>query len=71
MDFLSPNRIKPLLTSVKLFTVNVLKISNTFHFLFSNKMLVIRASIHKMLVGITNVEDPDQTATEETLKHLR
>ena len=37
------------------------KISNTFLFLFSNKMLVIRAGIHKMLVRIANREDPDQT----------
>ena len=35
-------------------------ISNTFLFLFSNKMLVIRAGIHKMLVRIANREDPDK-----------
>ena len=40
------------------------KISNTFLFLFSNKMLVIRAGIHKMLFRIANREDPDQTASE-------
>ena len=34
------------------------KISNTF--LFSNKMLVTRAGIHKMHVRIANGEDPDQ-----------
>ena len=33
------------------------KISNTF--LFSNKMLVFRVTIHKMLVKIANREDPD------------
>ena len=35
------------------------KISNTFLLLFSNKMLVIRAGIDKMLVRIANREDPD------------
>ena len=32
-----------------------------FSFLFSNKMLVFRAAIHKI---IANRDDPDQTATE-------
>ena len=32
-------------------------------FLFSNKMLVFKAEIHKMLVRIANREDPDQTAS--------
>ena len=31
--------------------------------LFSNKMLVIKARIHEMLVRIANREDPDQTAS--------
>ena len=39
------------------------KILNTFLFLFSNKMLVFRARIHKMLVRIANREDSDQTAS--------
>ena len=39
------------------------KISNTFLFRFSNKMLVIRAGKHKILVRIANREDPDQTAS--------
>ena len=39
------------------------KISNTFLFLFSNKM-VIRAGIHKMVARIANREDPDQTASQ-------
>ena len=39
------------------------KISNTFPILFSNKMLVIKAGIHEMLVRIANREDPDQTAS--------
>ena len=38
-------------------------ISNTFLFLFSNKMLVIRAGNHKMLVRIANKEGFDQTAS--------
>ena len=37
------------------------KISNTFLFPFSNKMLVIGAGFHKMFVRISNREDPDQT----------
>ena len=39
---------------------NVLKLC-TFLFLFSNKMLVIRAGIHKMLVRLANREDYDQS----------
>ena len=35
------------------------KISNTFLFLFSNRMLVIRAGNYKMLVRIANREDSD------------
>ena len=48
-------------------TVNVLKFQNTFLFLFSNKILVIRAGIHKMLVRIANRENPDQTASSESV----
>ena len=36
-------------------------ISNTFLFLFSTKMLVIRDGIHKTFVRTANREDPDQT----------
>ena len=43
--------------------VNVLNFLNTFFVLFSNKMLVIRAMICKMLVRIANSKDPDQTAS--------
>ena len=43
------------------------KISNTFFFLFSNKMLVFRTGIHKKLVRIANREDPDQTASSEAI----
>ena len=35
------------------------KFFNTFLFLFSNKMLVFRAGIHKMLARIVNREDPE------------
>ena len=34
------------------------KISKTFLFLFSNKMLVFMAGIHKMPVRKANIEDP-------------
>ena len=47
-------------------TVNVLKFL-TLHFLFSNKILVVRTRIHEMLVSIANREDPDQTASEEAV----
>ena len=40
-------------------------ILNTLLFLFSNKMLIIRAGIHKMLVMIANREHPDQTASSD------
>ena len=44
------------------------KISNTFLFLFSNKMLVFRAGIHKFLVRVANREEnPDQTASSEAV----
>ena len=43
------------------------KILNAFLFLFSNKMLVFRAGIHKMLVRIANREDPDLTASSEAV----
>ena len=44
--------------------VNILKFQ-TFFFLFSNKMLVFRVGINKLLVRIANREDPDQTASLE------
>ena len=43
------------------------KISNTFLFLFSHKMVMFRAGIHKTLVRIANREDTDQTASEEAV----
>ena len=36
------------------------KISNIFIFLFSTKMLVIRAGIHKKFLKLANREEPDQ-----------
>ena len=38
------------------------KISNTFLILISNKMLIFRAGMDKLLVRIANRGDPDQTA---------
>ena len=38
-----------------------------FLFLFSDKLLVSRAGIHKMLVRIANGEDPDQTQKQSDL----
>ena len=43
------------------------KISNTFVFLFSSKMMVSRSGIHKILVKIAYREYPDQTASEEAV----
>ena len=44
------------------------KISDTtFLTLFSNKMLVIKAGIHRMLVIIANREDPNQAASSEAV----
>ena len=42
-------------------------LSNSFLFLFFNKMLDFRAGILKMLVRIINREDPGQTAYEEAV----
>ena len=41
------------------------KIPNTFFLLFSNKILVIMAGIHRMLVRIANRKDSDQTASSK------
>ena len=40
---------------------------NTFLVLFSNKMLVFRNGVHKILARIANKEDPDQTAYSEAV----
>ena len=44
---------------------SVIKIPNTFPFLFYNEMLIIRTGIHKMLARIANREDTDQTASSD------
>ena len=46
------------------------QILNIFLFLFSNKMLVFRAGIHKMLVRIANREDPDQSWNASVTKSI-
>ena len=43
------------------------QILNTFLFLFSAKIMVIRAGFHKIHVRIANREDPEQTASEEAV----
>ena len=43
------------------------KALNTFLFLFSCKMFVIRDGIQKRLVRIANGGDPDQTASSEAV----
>ena len=43
------------------------KILKTFLVQFSNKILVIKAGIHKMLVRIANREDPDQTSSSKAV----
>ena len=42
------------------------KISNTFRFLFSNNMVVIRAGTHNMLVRKANGKDPDQLLQKQS-----
>ena len=43
------------------------EIANVFLFVFFNRMFVIKAGYHKMLVRIANREDPDQTASSEAV----
>ena len=43
------------------------KVWNFFHFIFTNKMLLNRTGVNKMLVRIANREDPDQTASSEAV----
>ena len=45
------------------------KILNTFHYLFSKKMWVIRVKINKIFVRIANREDSDQTASSDLGLH--
>ena len=46
--------------------INFLKFQ-TLLFLFSNKMVVIRADLRIIIVRIANSEDPDQTASLEVV----
>ena len=46
-------------------TVKILKFRSLFSFCISSKILVSRAGIHKVLVGIANKEDHDQTVSSE------
>ena len=50
--------------TLKQVTINVLKFDTLFSFC-SNKILVITAGVHKMVVRIANREGSDQTASEE------
>ena len=52
---------------IMVFTVNVLNFFKTLFFMFSNKILAIRAGIHKILVRISNRQYPDQTASSEAV----
>ena len=45
----------------------ITKVSNTYLFFFSNKIVTIRAGMSKMLVRIANREDPGQTASAEAV----
>ena len=56
----SASRFPQVYRRVNLLLCKCSKISNIFLFLFLNKMLVIRAGIHKMLVRKANREEPDQ-----------
>ena len=42
-------------------------VKKIFLSLFSNRMLLIKVGNHKMLVRITNREDPDHTASDEAV----
>ena len=64
--FSSFSQLKDVLNNIS-GTVNVSKFSNTFLFMFSNKILVTRAGSHKMLGLIANREDPDQTVSLEAV----
>ena len=49
------------------YKVNVLKFRTFFSSQNTCKMLVFRAVTHKMLVSTANRENPDQTASSETV----
>ena len=61
------NRVPPFRWSASSRYCKCSKISKTFLFLFSNKMLVFGTGIHKFLVRVANWEDPDQTASSEAV----
>ena len=65
--FFFPHHIYPPDVDTDFYTFDFGKCSKKFHFLFSNKMLIIRDRTHKMLVKIANKEDPDQTASSEAI----
>ena len=52
---------------MKLETINYgkcSKILNTSYSFFTNKIMVIKARLNKMLVRVANSEDPDQIASQ-------
>ena len=58
-------------TTVTLYTyTNCSKILNTFLFLISNKKLVFRTGIHKLLVRISIKEDSEQTLSLDRSFHF-
>ena len=57
-------RYLPLINERDIFESGKYNIKCCFFSLFSTKSVVIRSLIHKMLVRITNSEDPDQAAPE-------
>ena len=54
-------------TLIFLFGLTMVNVQKSELFLFPNKMYVIGAGIHKMLVIMANREDPDQTASLEAV----
>ena len=47
--------------------LNALKYQNIFTFSVLNKMFIIIALIHQMLIRIANKEEPDQTVSSEAV----
>ena len=48
-------------------TVNLRKFRTQLSFSSQNRIMVIRAGIHKVLARIASREDPDQTASSEAV----
>ena len=48
-------------------TVNLRKFRTQLSFSSQNRIMVIRAGIHKFLARIASREDPDQTASSEAV----